>query len=303
MLESLVVHNFQAHSKEVIYFSPTITSIVGSSDVGKTSLIRALRWLSLNHPSGDDFITHGETSTKVKLVLDNFTITRKRSEKDNSYELTREEVKVFRSFGSGKVPDEIEDLLLIGEINFQDQHAPPFWFFETPGKVARELNSIVDLSIIDESTLRASQEVRKAKTTLEVCEDRLKEARLRKQELSWVPAFCLGTKDLEERHRGLQETISREERLRTLLQEAKCLKERLEGSVETLERGESLIEKWSSSLEETKKLEDLMRLVHSVKVTQTEIENSKRQAKEIEKQIKEESQGVCPVCGGELEKD
>ena len=45
--------------------------LVGTSNVGKSAVLRALRWVLMNNPAGDKFITHGKDVAKVILELDN----------------------------------------------------------------------------------------------------------------------------------------------------------------------------------------------------------------------------------------
>ena len=78
MLESLDITNFQKHSTYHIDFDPYLTVLVGPTNIGKSSLLRAIRWCMLNTPSGDSFIKQGESFTSVKLKVDNHTIERKR---------------------------------------------------------------------------------------------------------------------------------------------------------------------------------------------------------------------------------
>jgi len=55
MIKYLQIQNFQSHKDSLLEFDPGVNVIVGSSDSGKTAVIRALRWLVWNRPSGDAF--------------------------------------------------------------------------------------------------------------------------------------------------------------------------------------------------------------------------------------------------------
>ena len=48
MLKRLRIKNFQKHGKVDISFDPHVTCIVGDSDAGKSSLLRALHWFLTN---------------------------------------------------------------------------------------------------------------------------------------------------------------------------------------------------------------------------------------------------------------
>lgn len=199
MLDSITLIDFQKHKKRTIEFSPGVTTLVGRSRAGKTSVIRALIWLCLNRPRGDHIIRHGADGTKAILRLDGRKVVRKkRKGKENSYAV---DGKVFKAFSS-KVPDEVEKVLNVSEINFQRQLDPPFWFTLSPGDVSKNLNQIVNLGAIDDALSRAASETRRAHMNLEVRKEALKDAIRRKKELRWVPEFLA---DLER-----YETIERQ---------------------------------------------------------------------------------------------
>jgi DNA repair exonuclease SbcCD ATPase subunit len=67
VLEKLIIKGFQKHENRTIEFD-RITCIVGPNDVGKSSILRALFWLTFNRPSGNQFKTWDLDSTIVKLV-------------------------------------------------------------------------------------------------------------------------------------------------------------------------------------------------------------------------------------------
>lgn len=173
MLKSLQLNNFQAHKNLKIEFPPGITVIKGPSDVGKSAVLRALRWLALNDMAGEDFITHGEDEVVVVLDTDRGKIVRRKGI-ENIYKL---DGKVLKSFGAGKVPEIVEQALGLGEINFQKQHDSPFWLSDNAGDVSRQLNAVIDLSVIDLSMANAGLLVRTARSRAAVSEERLGEKR------------------------------------------------------------------------------------------------------------------------------
>ena len=148
MLESITLKNFQKHENLTIDFDPGVTTIIGTSDVGKSAAIRALTWLAQNKLRGDAFIRRGAKSAEVVLNVAGRKIERVRG-KENLYRLDGEEYKAV----SSTCPEDVADVLNVNVINFQQQHDPPFLFSSTPGQVATALNQVVDLTIID-STLK-----------------------------------------------------------------------------------------------------------------------------------------------------
>ena len=168
------LEDFQAHEKRLIKFSPNITTIIGASDRGKSAIIRALGWVCLNNFAGAEFVKRDAKQAAVTIkVVERGTahlITRTRSASGalNTYECDGDE---FKSFGQN-VPDGIDSLLRLSPINFQCQHDSPFWFSETAGEVSRQLNAIIDLSVIDSSLSYVAKLVRDKETRLTICDER-----------------------------------------------------------------------------------------------------------------------------------
>lgn len=176
---SLQLKNFQVHKDTLIEFSPTITTIRGPTDSGKSAVLRALRWVCLNDLAGEGFIREG--TKKVEVILhvmekkERFEILRNKGTggSSNTYELDSKE---FKSFGT-TVPSDIETLLRTSDINFQGQHDPAFWFTDTAGEVSRKLNAIVDLSLVDSSLAAIATQVRMLLEKKTIVQERLTEAK------------------------------------------------------------------------------------------------------------------------------
>lgn len=228
MLTHLSLRNFQAHAKLDIDLDPKITVLMGESDVGKSSVIRALRWLALNTPSGSAFIRHGKKASRVTITLDAFTLVRKRGKK-NTYTLDN---KLFTALGMGKVPDEVKALLQLDEVNFQTQHEPSFWMFKTPGEVSKELNRIINLGLIDHTLGNLASELRRSRVVISLCEERLVQARERKEKLSWVEGAFREFTALETLETTLQKRVSQASLLRQATQRGLTLTQAVQWSQE-----------------------------------------------------------------------
>lgn len=183
MFESLTIQNFQSHTKTKIRFDEAITTIVGSSDKGKSAILRALRWVCLNQPAGDSFRKRGTSITKVILRVDGHKIVRIRGSRKNQYIIDGKVLEAFRA----TPPDEVLQILKVSSHNFQRQHESPFWFSLTPGEVSRQLNSIVDLSIIDTTIKKIVQRVHKASSEEKVYMKEEAEAKRILGEMSFFP--------------------------------------------------------------------------------------------------------------------
>jgi energy-coupling factor transporter ATP-binding protein EcfA2 len=183
MIEKLKLTNFQAHRKLEIEFDPKITTIMGRTDSGKSSIIRALLWIIQNKPVGHAFVRRGKKKTTVRLVVDGKELVRQKGSDINIYKWCGEQ---YKSFGNG-VPDDIALFLNLSNLNFQRQHDAPFWFSETAGQVSRNLNEIVDLDVIDRSLSKSASHLRTTVATLRVNKERLEGAREKKKQLAYVP--------------------------------------------------------------------------------------------------------------------
>lgn len=185
MLERLYIQNFQVHDKLVVEFDPGITTIVGPSDVGKSAIIRALRWVCTNTPGGDEFVRTGTRGTTVRLFVDGHEVTRRRGGDVNEYLLDGSR---YVSFGR-TVPEAILDILNTGEVCWQRQHDAPYWFSSTPGEVSRELNAVVNLGIIDGTLANVARRLHRDRARLEAAEERVTTAKRECAPMAWVPRF------------------------------------------------------------------------------------------------------------------
>lgn len=169
MIEESTLHNFQGHKDTTIQFVNGVNMIIGSSDAGKSSIIRALRWVAKNRPSADSVRRHKTKQTFATIKKDGLLSTRIKSNKDNSYELVdkdTDESITLKAFGQG-VPEEVLNTLELDDINFQFQQDPPFLLSNSSAENARYLNKITNLDIIDSSLSNAKKHKRKLDALLE----------------------------------------------------------------------------------------------------------------------------------------
>ena len=219
MLEKILIQNFQCHSKLKIEFDPAITVITGSSDIGKSAILRALRWVCQNYPQGDQFVKDGTNGTTVKLIVDGREIKRKRGKGQNTYLLDK---KVYKAFGSD-VPDSIKNVLNLNDVNFASQHDSAFWFSLSAGEVSRQLNSIVDLGIIDSSLSAIGKKVRHTQQTIQICKERLSKAKERKEKVDWITKADTDYTKVEEHQENYQELHDRASDLQNVIRKSKSL--------------------------------------------------------------------------------
>lgn len=224
MIEKIKIINFQVHRKKIVVFDPHVTVITGITDSGKSSIIRALNWVCKNKPSGDSFVSQGKSYSDVVLTVDGREITRHRGE-ENLYKLDGNK---YYSFGKSGVPEDIDNLLNVGVVNFQSQHEQHFWFSLTPGEVSKELNQVINLGLIDDTLANIANTVRNAKSSENYTEQRLSEAKKKLEELSWVEQANVKLKKIEKLNKLLKDLDEKGSRIASTISEVETLTEDLQ---------------------------------------------------------------------------
>lgn len=334
MLEKMLITDFQKHERLLVEFDPKITTITGPTDSGKSSILRALRWLMLNRPSGDGFVRWGQKSMTVKAKVDGRTIKRARG-KGNTYSLDGEQ---YEAFGTG-VPDAISGFLNVGATHFVLQHDPPFWFSLSPPEVARQLNKIVDLGAIDEVTSKLAAKQRKLNAERDVCQERLDAAKRTKTELSYVLMMDRDLKGLEGLRSSIDDQSAANYAMDVLLRNTKWKSTVIAKSKSVVDLGKNAVDAGevasgsskdvgalSSLLEEVgevrkalstpvpsidaltkardlvvegeENVRDMRNTINLVKCQADELVILKAELKKAGNRLKVETGGRCPVCGG-----
>ena len=295
-LTKLTIAGFQAHENRTIKLGPKITSIIGPTDVGKSSVIRALRWLCFNRPQGEAFIRDGCKQAIATLEIDGHTIERRKGDGANSYKL---DGKTFSAFGAA-VPDAITNFLNLDPINFQSQHDAPFWIGLSPGEVSRELNRIVNLDLIDLALGNIATEVRKAKSDFESSRERLEDAKKRKEQLAWVEQAHVDLENVDNLGKEAEEAKQKASRLARLAADrARLIADRDSLSGLILD-GTTLLQINEVANKVREKADRLTDLVESGDRLTRDIREANQEKAEVEQLLQFEFKGKCPVCGSRL---
>lgn len=171
------IEGFQAHERTVFEPDPHVTAIVGRSDVGKSSIVRALRWVLTGRPAGTGMIRDGSDKAVVVLEFDDGTVVervRGRSQL-NRYTVRPKggQEVVFDNFGTG-VPEPVLDVfgpdlhVDVGgqpvSMNVGSQKERPFFVGFTPGERTQLLQMIVgdDLDAVAKQYISESRSAHNA---------------------------------------------------------------------------------------------------------------------------------------------
>ena len=213
------IKGFQSHKDSDIPFGPGLTAIVGSSDSGKSSIIRALRFALYNEPRGAEFIRHGSVSASVKVTFSDGSYlerTRTRSS-SGSYRIglpdgTETEIKGFANNMPVDIPNThqmpriqlTKDLEATLSIGYQlDQ---PFLIGESPGTRASIIGKLAGVDLVDGAVREIAKEV--------LAES--KELRRLKEERTAVEESLVEFQDLDETKTRLEEAAQKLKKLQDL---------------------------------------------------------------------------------------
>lgn len=153
-IKTIRIQNYQSHKDTILRLCPGINVFVGSTDVGKSSIMRALLWVATNSPRGEDFRSRWGGATKVKVVMsDRRSVERVRSDSENYYLVDGKDV--YKAFGT-EPPPAVFEVLQLSSTSFKAQHDSVFMLSETPTSLARMLNDIMGLALIDEAASRCN---------------------------------------------------------------------------------------------------------------------------------------------------
>ena len=168
MIKRLIIKNFQSHDNTTIDFSDGINTIIGSTDAGKTSMLRAIYWVCGHYYPIPVIASHWILKNEkligvisVSVVLDSgHTITRKRGAADvNSYDV---DGVTYSAIGR-VIPLAIKELLNMERSNFREAQDQHYLLSKTPGDIAKELNAVVNMESIDQVLFLVDAKKRKHK--------------------------------------------------------------------------------------------------------------------------------------------
>lgn len=222
MIKSIELNNFQSHKHSKLEFSPGVNVIIGSSNSGKSAILRGLFWNINNRPSGTEFISFFNLDKKgnpvnptSSIVETETVIERKRDKEFNGYLVNEKPLEAVAL----SVPEEVTTLLNFSEVNVQKQMDSPFLLSETNGEVARFFNRVIRLDIIDKVLTSAESKKRENKRNLEVVNARVSELQKTLSGYDWVEQADLLCAKAEVAEKEFNRISSQRSRLSSLVEE------------------------------------------------------------------------------------
>ena len=191
--KKLTLSNFQSHKESVLDLSPTVNSIEGCSDAGKSAILRGLLWCLTNKPDGQQIVRNGEDTCSVALD----DLTRKRGRKTGQFNGYIHGTAKYEALKGG-VPTEIENLLNVGDVNIHRQMDAAFLLTMSAGDRARYVNDMVGLQDIDKYQKALKSMAKDTGADLKRCEDELAESIKACESYVWLTDAKAKVSDLQE---------------------------------------------------------------------------------------------------------
>lgn len=205
MLTCIKLKGFQAHENLVVPLEPGVNVIVGQTNVGKSSVFRAVRWL-LEHKPITGYEKHDTKETSVRISTEDSVVVRFKEPGKYGYAVNDQP---WVACGNIQ-PLSVRSALKLDEINLQGQHDPPFLLTLSPGAMARELNNIVDLSVIDKYGAAIKQSISKTKSHLEATKGILETKEAEYAKTAWVDQAVIQWEAIQARQKELTDKIERQ---------------------------------------------------------------------------------------------
>ena len=274
MIQELSIQNFQSHKNTRLLFDPGVNVIVGTTDSGKTAILRGLRLAINNKPSGQAYCSRwmgkGDTSKVVVTTMEGDVITRQ-EKPDKLYKLNETE---FKAFGT-EVPEEIKNVLNLGEVNDQAQMNMPFLISNSAGEVASHFNKVARLDKIDTATANINSWIRELTSDIKYKTNQKKELEEKVKDFQYLEKFEVQVEVLEEMEAGKSTLFSNIKKVYSLISKMKEQDLLLEKEKEKI-KIEPLLNVIFSTISKKKELEQnrgkLHRCISQVQNTITELE-------------------------------
>lgn len=290
-LLKLALLNIQSHEKSLVRFSPYLNAIIGTTDSGKSSILRGIIQLATNKLKWDDLRRWDSKSSVISLSDEKNIIKRVKSSSKNAYVVNGKTLGTVRT----DVPDSVFNLLNINEINIQHQKDSWFLIDKSKAHISREINKVAGLSIMDRSIQALNKKIREIKDRIRSDNNHILESENALMEFDWVAKSNVELSVLEkyeekisnleekiEELNGILMNIDKEnENLKNLLPESIIteIKSIFEGN-EKIELLEDQINELKDILSELSKFKLIMEKV--VEIDTTELEDTKEKIKSTE---------------------
>lgn len=130
MLKKVTMKNFESHEDTEVEFTDGLNLLIGGSNQGKSSIIRAIAMVVANRFDKDE-VRNGKDFCEVTLETDKGKVTARRGESVNQWitQKTGEDPKEYKNIGLD-VPPETMEILGMGEVSHGEIEEMPNIMFQ-----------------------------------------------------------------------------------------------------------------------------------------------------------------------------
>lgn len=262
MIRSIDIKNIQSHKDTHLELSAGINAIVGSSNNGKSAILRGLYWVVYNRPLGTDtLLSHWAVDKKgnqiepmeVTVENDKGVVTRRRTKTQNQYIVNNDELNVVKT----DIPEQVSNVLLLSDTNIQRQQDAPFLLSLTSGQVAQYFNKTVRLDIIDKVLSNAENKRRKTMQDVNQTEELLHDFEGRHEKYNWLD--------------GVQKLLIKYDDLTGRIEQNKSIIETLREQIKQFNEYRKLFERHNAVINEEKTVDEFFNLQNKIKEVSSEI--------------------------------
>jgi chromosome segregation ATPase len=181
-IKRIILKNFQSYKDQEIILKPGLNLILGSSDSGKSAIMRAISFVFYNNPRSKTLIHTGEVETSVIIEFDDgVAVTRILGER-NAYEYKLPDgTHKYLDRIDKSVPDEIKTLLgnppeddFNGFISYADQFSKMFLVDLSPTDLPRSLSNLAGIEILEETAKELMSSYKQIEKQIKIDDKRLK---------------------------------------------------------------------------------------------------------------------------------
>lgn len=300
MLKSIRIQNFQSHKDTILHFHPGLNAIFGDTDQGKSSVVRAFRWVSKNRPVGaqayrSTFTTPKEP-TRVTIVCDDGEVTKTFLNGKTTYKVKiGKKSLTLKGFGT-KTPRQVEELLNLDEVSLQEQFDQPFLTSQSSGAASRHLNRVANLDTIDTTLSNLQSSMRRNLSEIKNTQQEIVEYEKQIKELLPYKDKLKEAVTLEKLYVKFTKTNGKLNELKSIRDQLFKIELELENipDVDDLNQQLYRIERDRKNLYQTKEH------ITDIRNISQEINSKTKRIKEINKELKVKSNKLpkeCPECG------
>lgn len=183
MINKISIRGFENHLDTVLKFINGINIITGVTNAGKSSIIKAVNWIVSNDPQGNGFIYNkAKIPCIVDSAFDDIEIRKYKDETTHYYKINDNEYTALK----GNMPDQIKEITKFSDMNIQNQFDRFFLLQDSSGEVARKLNEIIDLAIMDRVVKKAKSKVYKKNRDIEYLKVEVNDLKNDLQKYDWI---------------------------------------------------------------------------------------------------------------------